>query len=282
MPLSGNRQLLLWLAAAVWLAVLPPAVGWLLRRIGLTRPNFRGDRIPVGYGLLIVLWSVPVLGVLLLAFPVGRRELGSYVAIVCGMSLLGFIDDLWGDRSVTGLRGHFRCFFIDGQITTGFLKAVGGALLALLVPRVLLLQEWPDAILSGAIIALAANALNLLDLRPGRAGALFLLFALAVVSFQLVSRRSAWPPPLLFVMIPTLVVYERDARARVMMGDAGSNLLGGTLGLAFVLTFPEPTARWTALALLVALHVIAERWSLTRIIEGNPVLRRLDAMTGRR
>jgi UDP-GlcNAc:undecaprenyl-phosphate/decaprenyl-phosphate GlcNAc-1-phosphate transferase len=272
----------LWLAAALWLAILPLLVGWLLRRICLTRPNYRGDHIPVGYGILILLWSAPLLAALLALFPSGRREIAAFLAVVSGMSLLGFIDDVWGDRSVTGLRGHFRRFFKDGVITTGFLKAVGGALVSLLVPRQLLNQAWPDALLNGAIIALTANALNLLDLRPGRAGALFLVAALAVVSLQLSARQAPWPPPLLFIAVPALVVYERDARARVMMGDAGSNLLGGALGLAFVLTFPSPLPRWITLGLLVALHIIAERSSLTRIIEGNLLLRRLDALTGRR
>jgi len=265
------------LAAVAWLAVLPALVDRLLRRLGLVRPNFRGDVIPVGYGLAVLLWAEPALLWLAWRLPDRRRGMEAYAAVVLGLGALGFADDLWGSEQSRGFRGHLRALLTRGQVTTGLVKALGGIVLGVGVSKVLLAATWPDAVLDGATIALCANALNLLDLRPGRAGAAFLLLSVPLLALQL---RGGAVPPLAAVWIPALLVYERDARARAMLGDTGSNLLGGALGLAVLLTFPALVARLAVLAACVALHVVAERASLSRIIEGVPLLRRLDGMTG--
>lgn len=261
----------------LWLLILAFAVGPLLVRAGMVRPNFRGDRIPVGYGILVMLWCGPALASLAILFAASRRDYAAYLAIALGMGLLGFIDDRWGDRARTGLKGHIRAFFIEGVVTTGFVKAVGGVALALVVPGVILQRSWPDVFIDGAIIALTANALNLLDLRPGRAGAAFLLLATVFIT-----RQWSWTaiPPLIFILIPAVVVYERDARARVMMGDTGSNLLGGTLGLAAAVALPAIAPRLAILGILVVLHAVAERISITQVIDRIPLLKRLDRFTG--
>jgi UDP-GlcNAc:undecaprenyl-phosphate GlcNAc-1-phosphate transferase len=272
-----ERLVLLGLASAAWLLLLTFVTGPILTRLGMVRSNFRDDRIPVSYGIVILLWSAPTLASLSVLLPSRRRELAAFCLVAAVLGILGFIDDRWGDRSRTGLKGHFRAFFVEGVVTTGFAKAVGGGLIALAVPRFVLQIDWPNSALDGAIIALCANALNLLDLRPGRAGAVFL--ALATVIFAIQWNAGAISP-LAFLAIPALVVYERDARGRVMMGDSGSNLLGGTLGLALTTACPGVGARLAILTLLAALHVVAERASITNIIEGNAILRRLDGMTG--
>lgn len=280
--LSTEGRLLLFLVAALWLLLVPLLVERLLALLRLHRTNFQGCQIPTGYGLVILLWSAPLF-MAHLYFRIGSLvTLVAYLMIVVGMGILGLIDDLWGDRSVTGLRAHFRKFFIDGEVTTGFVKAVGGSALGVLLPRLLLGKPWPDALLDGATIALCANALNLLDLRPGRACAAFLLGALAILLAHAGGLREPRVSPLIFVVIPTLVVYERDARARAMLGDTGSNLLGGVLGLAFVLADPALPLRYAALVALVLLHVLAERYSLSALIERNSLLRRLDRLTGKR
>jgi UDP-GlcNAc:undecaprenyl-phosphate GlcNAc-1-phosphate transferase len=280
--LGPNKTALVWLAGALWLAILPPLVGILLKRLGMVKPNFKGEPIPVGYGLVILFWSAPVLAGLAYLIPPQRRILAAYFCVVTGMALLGFIDDRWGNRTVTGLKGHIRKFIIEGEITTGFVKAFGGLLLGFLVPRVILAQPWQEALLSGFNIALSANLLNLLDLRPGRAGALFLLSASCLTAVAYFKRTDPFIPPLVFIVIPALVVHERDARARVMLGDTGSNLLGGALGLAFILAFPTLPAHISLLMVLVVIHLIAERYSLTKLIEQNALLRRLDRLTGKR
>jgi UDP-N-acetylmuramyl pentapeptide phosphotransferase/UDP-N-acetylglucosamine-1-phosphate transferase len=159
-------------------------------------------------------------------------------------------------------------------------KAVGGALLALVLGWRLHGSDYGSLLPAAALIALSANAINLLDLRPGRAGGVFLAVMLPLLLCAHFAEAFGIGPPLpLLVVLPALVVWERDARATVMMGDTGSNLLGGTLGLSLAVYTPQ-MVQTVALFLLVLLHIVAERVSLTRIIEGSPLLRTLDRLTG--
>lgn len=273
--MSGS---LLAILAAIWLLALFPLVAGLLRALRLVKANYRGEATPVGFGLVILLWSMPVQ--LLLGCNAASSR--AYIAMAClvgGFGLLGLADDLWGDRTVGGFRGHVRSFIVDRRVTTGLVKLVLGGLLALFVPLAILGHPLPVALREGLLIALSANAINLLDVRPGRAGAIFLLFAIPLIA---IGWAGADPPALVFVLIPTVGVYMLDARARVMMGDTGSNLLGAALGFAFVSLPTGPVAQAVTVAALVAFHVLAERRSVTRIIEGTPVLRFLDSLTGRR
>lgn len=65
-----------------------------------------------------------------------------------------------------------------------------------------------------------------------------------------------------------------------MMGDTGSNLLGAALGLGLCAAWVPVSARLIALLLLVGLHILAERVSLTKLIAANPLLCTLDKLTG--
>ncbi len=260
------------------LIALLPLTGTLLRRLRLLRKNYRGDFIPSGYGLAIVLWSGAALTALLLQMHGHRREPAAYLAVVTGFGVLGFVDDLFGSRDATGLRGHFRRLLREHRVTTGLLKALGGVALSVWVARAVLEDPWPLALVSSAVIALSANAMNLLDLRPGRACAAFLVLGAVLLIMRW--RQTGALVPLVYVVVPALPVYERDARGRVMLGDTGSNPLGAALGLALVLALPGLASRLGAAATLLAIHVAAERWSLTALIEANPTLRRLDRLTG--
>ena len=68
-----------------------------------------------------------------------------------------------------------------------------------------------------------------------------------------------------------------DLRRAVMMGDAGSNPLGAVLGLACVLALPL-TARILLVLVLLALNILSERISFSKVIESNPVLSYLDKL----
>jgi UDP-GlcNAc:undecaprenyl-phosphate GlcNAc-1-phosphate transferase len=68
-----------------------------------------------------------------------------------------------------------------------------------------------------------------------------------------------------------------DLRRAVMMGDAGSNRLGAVLGLACVLALPL-TARILLVLVLLALNILSERISFSKVIESNPVLSYLDKL----
>jgi hypothetical protein len=194
--------------------------------------NHRGLRLP------LVGWTI---GLLALA----RRQ--PSVAVICA---LGLADDLWSGPE-RGFAGHLRA-----RRTTGVLKLVGIPLVALTRTRSL----------SGSLlVALASNALNQLDTKPGRALKAFLLAHLFL-------RRSGAGSPLTAVL---LLPY--DLRERVMLGDGGSNALGAVLGLNSVERL-HGRARFAAVVALAGLNLLGERRSLGRLIEVTPVLRELDGL----
>jgi UDP-GlcNAc:undecaprenyl-phosphate/decaprenyl-phosphate GlcNAc-1-phosphate transferase len=271
-------SLLLGLVGLLLLGVLPPLIGWLLRRGGRLAVNFRGERIPQSFGLVTLLWSCAMLGATAFLYADQRERSVVWLIGCAGFGLLGLLDDTLGTSETKGLRGHVRAAVREHRITTGFIKAVGGLGLAIWLAARLEPAKPALVVVSACVIALCANAVNLLDLRPGRAGAVFLVCALPLI---LVGLRygDAGVPPLLLVAIPALQVWGQDASGRVMMGDTGSNLLGGALGLALV-SYGGIVAQGLALGGLAGLHLLAERKSLTAIIQGNRFLHALDCLTG--
>ena len=186
--------------------------------------NFRGTRLP------LVGWAVAL-----------RRD-----PAVAAIAAIGLADDLWSGPE-RGFRAHVR-----GGGTTGVLKLVGIPLVGLLATRKL----------SGALlVGLAANALNQLDTKPGRALKAYLAAALAVDA----PLRAA------------VLLAPYDLREMAMLGDAGSNALGALLGLSSVERFTE-RGRWAAIGALAGLTLLGERRSLGALIERTPGLRELDAL----
>jgi hypothetical protein len=185
--------------------------------------NFRGRRLP------LVGWLVGVRG----------------DPAVAAIAAIGLADDLW-----SGEERGFRAHLAAGR-TTGVLKLVGIPLVGLLATRKL----------SGAIlVGLAANMLNQLDTRPGRALKAYLAGA-AVTGAPLGTA---------------VLLLPYDQREMVMLGDAGSNALGSMLGLYSVSRLTE-RGRWIAIGALAGLTIFGERRSLGELIERTPVLRELDA-----
>jgi hypothetical protein len=62
-----------------------------------------------------------------------------------------------------------------------------------------------------------------------------------------------------------------------MLGDAGSNVLGGLVGLRSVGRLTG-RGRWIAIGALASLNVLGEARSLGQLIERTPVVRELDAL----
>jgi glucosyl-3-phosphoglycerate synthase len=168
---------------------------------------------------------------------------------VAPVALLGVADDLWSGEE-RGFRAH-----LGAGSTTGVLKLVGIPAYALVRTRSL----------SGALlVALAANLLNQLDTRPGRALKAFVLASVAVR-----------PPRRALATAVLLAPY--DLREMAMLGDSGSNALGAVLGFSSVERFSR-RQRWSAIAALAGLTLLGERRSLGALIERTPVVRELDAL----
>jgi UDP-N-acetylmuramyl pentapeptide phosphotransferase/UDP-N-acetylglucosamine-1-phosphate transferase len=216
-------------------------------------------------------------------------EVVPVVLYAFGVALLGLIDDTLGEhepradaaedaagvagaaRPRRGWRGHGAAV-LRGELSTGALKAAGSLGLALLAMDLLGLSDgrW---LLAAAVLVLATNVFNLLDLRPGRAAKAFVALGagLAIGSGEL---RTLWTLGLLAG--PALVAGAFDLRERAMLGDTGSNLLGALAGLWLVLTL-SGTGQLIALALLLAITVYGELRSISALVERTPGLRELDS-----
>ncbi|HEV3479725.1 MAG TPA: glycosyltransferase [Gaiellaceae bacterium] len=186
--------------------------------------NFRGLRLPI----------------------VGAvAALGQHPAVVVAAAA-GLADDLWSGPE-RGFRAHLRA-----RNTTGVLKLVAIPLAGLLATRKL----------SGALlVGLAANFLNQLDTRPGRALKGYLVGAFAVRA----------PVGVAVLLLPY------DLRERTMLGDCGANALGALLGLKSVSRLTD-RGRWLALGALAGLTLLGERRSLGDLIERTPGLSHLDRL----
>lgn len=240
-----------------------------LKRCWPSRPNYRGETIPAAAGILFVIPALLFCGVL--AFHAGQQRAALMTsAAVSVFAALGLLDDCCGTREYGGIRGHLMALLRHGRVTTGLVKLFGGAAAALLLGSIAA-PRWPEALLNGALIALAANLINLLDLRPGRALKAFLfggiVLAPAVGGISLL--------PLLAVALPAGCYAPLDLRARAMMGDTGSNALGAALGVTAVLHLPLG-GKLAMLLVLAILQVASEFISFSKLIERNRVLSALD------
>lgn len=254
-------------------SVFLPRIMKMIAAADFVRPNYCGNPIPVGVGMVFFMTVLAILAVSYVFLPLYLQSSGVVFALgLSVLTMLGLVDDVWGSREASGLKGHFVSLIKKGQLTTGALKAIAGGVTALLLSA--MMGGWQMIPLNALIIALSVNAINLLDLRPGRAGKSFLLFAFL---FML----AGWLKPelvYLFAAVGSLVAYlPVDLKARSMMGDTGSNALGAALGITavWVLDFPLKLAY---LVFLVFLHLFAEKYSLTKVIAGNKVLNYLDKM----
>lgn len=241
----------------------------MLKETGATGKNFQGIDIPVSAGI-----SFPMSLIIVAVFYelLGWYE-DAYLLFIFGLvaiSFLGFIDDRLGRRDTLGFKGHFGALF-KGRLTTGGLKALGGGVISLFL-ALSLSKSWYDIIVNTLIIALFTNLLNLLDLRPGRAIKGFLIFGAVILALARFNTNSWLFLPLLGAVV---VYFPVDLKAKAMMGDAGSNVLGLALGYWCVLSLEFPY-RIGVLAFLLAVHVYTEKYSLTETIENNQVLKWLD------
>jgi hypothetical protein len=83
--------------------------------------------------------------------------------------------------------------------------------------------------------------------------------------------------PVIILDIAALLYIGYDLGEICMLGDTGANILGITLGYYSAL-FVGFNGKLTVLALLVFLNLIAERVSITSLINRNKVLSYLDSL----
>lgn len=270
------------LAGAVATLVLLHAASAVLAQPALDRENHRGHHLPTAVGLVLVAAVVAVDGGRTLLGVLGLGDAGTAPArtlilmAVVAFGFLGLLDDLLGDAHDRGLRGHLRAA-MRGRVTTGFIKLGGGVAVALVLAGQIDGDQPGRVLLDGALIALAANIGNLLDRAPGRTIKWALL---AYVPLAVAAGTAATGVALAVVAGSAAALLWGDLRERFMLGDTGANALGAALGVATVLEAGRPVRTSIVLALL-ALTLLSEVVSFSRIISAVPPLRRFDLL-GRR
>src|SRR5437588_1371405 len=259
-------------------AVVAPPLVRSLRESGFARENYRGVTVafPAGIAIPVVgLLSLVPLGLLAELAKVDVFEPGARAAFayVVGVALLGLLDDLVGSAvPARGWRGHARAA-ARGVPSTGVIKAAGSLGLALFA----LSDQGRSAgeyLLAAAVLVVATNLFNLLDLRPGRSAKALVLLGAALTIGGL-DANALWTLGL-FVG-PILVLLPLDLREVGMIGDTGSNAIGAVAGLWLVLVL-STAGQAIALAVMAAVTVYGEFRSIARVIDRTPGLRHLDSL----
>jgi UDP-GlcNAc:undecaprenyl-phosphate GlcNAc-1-phosphate transferase len=265
--------LLLLVVTAAFAAAMGPPLLRSLADAGATVTNYRGEALPCPLGLLLpaaVLVAFVPLALLEMAGVDGVLRADG-LGFVLGAALLGLADDAYSGSS-RGWRGHFAAVR-DGRFSTGALKAVGIAGLALYVTAA------PDDvdrwILGALVLVLATNLFNLLDLRPGRAVKGYVLVAAACAI-------AAWDESVatgLAAYTGAIVAAGLfDLREQGMMGDTGSNAIGAVAGLWLIATIDSTGGLAVCVAVLAALTAYGEFRSISAFIERTPLFRHLDSL----
>jgi UDP-GlcNAc:undecaprenyl-phosphate GlcNAc-1-phosphate transferase len=260
-------------AAGLWVLAAPAFGAEVFRR-----ENFRGRSLPTAAGVLVALAALVVDALVTVATAAGaepeaaaRGGLRLATVAALGFAFLGLLDDLGGAGESGGFAGHLGALF-RGRLTTGAMKLFGGAAVALVVVSVVEPASLGRLLADGALVALAANLGNLLDRAPGRTIKVGLV-ALAV----LVVAAGAEPAlaGVALVVGAGAGLLTADLGERMMLGDAGANVLGAALGLGVVLSC-SPGVRTGVLVVVALLNLASERVSFSRVIAAVPPLRAAD------
>jgi UDP-N-acetylmuramyl pentapeptide phosphotransferase/UDP-N-acetylglucosamine-1-phosphate transferase len=265
---------------AVALLVVPAGVRGLIDA-GLTRENYRGasPAFPLG----AVLATSALVALAPLAFLDDRADLDlldpglrHWLPYLLGIAFLGFLDDSLGlgerPGAPRGWRGHARALR-EGRLSTGAIKAIGAFALAAYVVSGRGLESW-RYLADLALLILATNLFNLLDLRPGRAEKGLALLGVALC----VGDWTFEPLDLLGLFAGAVLVGAWfTLRERAMLGDTGSNLVGAIAGVWLLTTLGE-TGRLVALGVVAALTIYGELRSISKTIESVPPLHWLDSL----
>jgi UDP-N-acetylmuramyl pentapeptide phosphotransferase/UDP-N-acetylglucosamine-1-phosphate transferase len=243
------------------------------------RTNFRGETVSLAGGPALAAAAALTAA----AGAPGRVATLAAATAGLGAGAVGLYDDLVGQqpgqRGAKGFHGHLAALS-RGELTSGVVKIAGVGGAGLIAAALLhsgtrggRAGRIGNVRLGAGVVAGAANLVNLLDLRPGRALKVGLLVGLPL-STGPAGGLAAGPLGACVGALPA------DLAERTMLGDGGANALGALLGVALIAR-TGPVGRAAALAVIGALTAASEKVSFTRVIAATPVLREIDNM-GRR
>jgi UDP-GlcNAc:undecaprenyl-phosphate GlcNAc-1-phosphate transferase len=226
------------------------------------RLNYRGRAVLFPLGLVLLAAAIAALAV----------APSRWLLFLCGVGVLGLIDDFLGASGPRGWRGHGGALR-RGEPSTGAIKAAGTAGLALWAAAGAV-GRGPELIAAAGVLALSAHAGNLLDTRPGRPEKALALTAVAVC----LGSWSIAPLEPIAPLLPAVALCSwLTLRERAMLGDSGASMIGAAIGVLLVVMAGAP-AIYAALAVLAAVAIYGEFRSISSAIERLPLLQRLDSL----
>lgn len=257
-----------------------------LNHHGIVANNYLRKNIPNGLGiylwlLLLVYFAMTRLWeYLLMPLPslhalttIGRDEriFSFYFLAITVVFIIGWLDDTLGDKKVKGFSGHLRTWRKERIVTTGLIKAAGIGGISLW-SAIEIGDSWMVAFPQTLLLALMSNSMNLLDLRPGRAWKSFYLIAVLLAFIGTFQVQFTYLFP---IFVGGMMLFPKDLRGQLMLGDAGANVMGFALGYCMIIATPW-WFQMGMLALLILLHWGAEHGSITVWIEQNRILNWFD------
>lgn len=289
-----------------FITILPFFTTWfVIKRIIVSdnnivlKSNFLGAKIPAGGGIVLMLsfgWYLIAMVVLYFTFEpccmlnpldILFNYFLFYISFLLS-GLGGVIDDIYGQQTQKGLKGHFKYFLYERKISTGILKIIFSFIAVIIFifcikngfDEEVALESFikTNPLIITPIIMLFTNFFNLLDLRPGRTAKTFLLFIyLSLLLFLPILPYYLGVWGFIFfaflgpVIISLLIYLPYDLSGKIMLGDAGSNFLGFIMGAIIVILYPLPLQIiW--LIFLIVVHIYAEKYSISDLIESNKFL----------
>jgi len=222
-------------------------------------------------GLIILFPLIMLFNAIFYLKVINGTQLLCYLLVIFSMGFVGFIDDMVGKIQYKGIISHLKQFFLYKNFTTGVLKAITGILVGLIISYWITAEKSLVGIIVGTLtFSLFTNLINMFDTRPGRAVKFFIFFSI-LLTVMAPGRILL----LTIIMSPVILYFPMDIKGRIMLGDTGSNILGGILGMTSILIL-DGIKQVLTVILLIALHYIGDRYSFTKIIKGSKILSYID------
>lgn len=235
--------------------------------------NYRGEFIPANTGIIFPFVLLNTFLFMSVFFTIDFDAVVLLLGLKSFFAIFGLLDDLNSDRQ-KGLFGHIYLFIFKGIVSSGLVKACLGIITSAFF-SLAFNRNWDIHILVDTlIIALTANLINLLDVRPGRAakGIVFLSFGLLFIQFNYEMFVIIYP-----VLIMITVYISGDIKEKFMMGDVGANAIGSFVGGISVI-FLSFKLKILFLLFLIFFHILTEYVPFSKIIEKSKMLSAIDKL----
>lgn len=226
--------------------------------------NYKGEDIPTSGGIVFIIVQF-LMSMILYTFTREKLFILLNLFGILAIGIIGLIDDVFGQKNIKGFKGHFFCF-LRGNLTTGFLKAIIGFFVSFFISYTKNSHDLKELIIDTFFICLFINAVNILDMRPGRACKFYIILCLIGLLKLFFMKNYNIIMTIFPILLSVIVFLSFDLKEKVMMGDTGANVLGLNLGILFSWILSSKY-KIIILFFLLFLNIFAEKFSISKILD---------------